>query len=139
MYIILDGAEICEIVGLYLLSLLSDLGIEVGLYRDDGLCTCKLSPRQTELMKKKLCKVFKDNGLTITIEANVKNVNFLDINLNLETGIHKPFMKPNDQPVYVHNLSNHPPGILQNIPHSVNRRLSVISANEDFFNTAIQP
>ena len=90
-------------------------------------------------MKKKLCKVFKDNGLTITIEANVKNVNFLDINLDLETGVFKPFMKPNDQPVYVHNLSNHPPGILRNIPHSVNRRLSVISANEDVFKTAIPP
>jgi hypothetical protein len=66
----LDSAEICKIVGLYRLFLLSEL--EVGLYRDDGLCACKLIPRQTELMKKKLCKVFKDNGLTITIEANVK-------------------------------------------------------------------
>ena len=44
----LDGAEICELVGLYLLSQLSDLGITVGLYRDDGLCAVKLSPRQTE-------------------------------------------------------------------------------------------
>ena len=90
-------------------------------------------------MKKKLCQVFKENGLTITVEANVKNVNFLDINLDLETGIFKPYMKPNDKPVYVHNLSNHPQGILRNIPHSVNRRLSAISANEEVFKAAIPP
>ena len=48
-------------------------------------------------------------------------------------------MKPNDKPVYVHKLSNHPPGILDNIPKSVNKRLSTISANEDVFKRAIPP
>ena len=87
-----DGAEVCELVGLYLLSQLSDLSIHVGLYRDDGLCACALNPRQTELIKKKICKVFKDNDLSITVEANAQNVNFLDINLDLETGLFKPYM-----------------------------------------------
>ena len=32
-----DGAEICEIVGLYLLSELSKLGIQVGLYKMDSV------------------------------------------------------------------------------------------------------
>ena len=134
-----DGAEVCELVGLYLLSQLSDLSIHVGLYRDDGLCACGLNPRQTELIKKKICKVFKDNDLSITVDANAQNVNFLDINLDLETGLFKPYMKPNDKPVYVHKLSNHPPGILDNIPKSVNKRLSTISANEDVFKRAIPP
>jgi hypothetical protein len=40
-------------------------------------------------------------------------------------------MKPNDKPVYVFNLSNHPQGILRNILRSVNRRLSAISANDE--------
>ena len=31
-----DGAETCELVGLYLLSKLEDLGLNIGLYRDDG-------------------------------------------------------------------------------------------------------
>ena len=48
-------------------------------------------------------------------------------------------MKPNDTPLYVHKTSNHPPGILRNIPQSVNNRLSSISANEDVFDQAIQP
>ena len=47
-------------------------------------------------------------------------------------------MKPNDQPVYVHKLSNNQPlSILKNIPHSVNKRLTTISANKDVFKSAI--
>ena len=91
--------------------------------------------RKNEDFKKKLCKVFKDNGLSITTTANVQNVNFLDINLDLSTGIFKPYMKENEKPVYVHCQSNHPPGI----PHSVNKRLNTISANQEVFNAAIPP
>ena len=105
----------------------------------DGLSVCQLNPRQTELMKKKICKIVQDNDLKITIEANKKNVNFLDVNFDLTTGIYKPYMKPNDQPRYVHQKSNHPPSILKNIPKSVNKRLSSISANEEVFKAAIPP
>ena len=48
-------------------------------------------------------------------------------------------MKPNDLPLYVHKQSNHPVGILKNIPPSVNKRLSSISTNEDIFNECCQP
>ena len=74
-----------------------------------------------------MCKIFQAHGLKITIEANIKNVNFLDINLDLNSGFFKPFMKPNDTPLYVHKQSNHPKNILANIPLNVNRRLSCIS------------
>ena len=90
-------------------------------------------------MKKKLCKIFSENGFNITIEANVKSVNFLDINMNLDTAIFKPYMKPNDNPLYVHQQSNHPPGILRNIPQSVNKRLSSISASKEVFDQASPP
>ena len=127
-----DGAEACEVVGLFLLSKLSHINsMNVGLYRDDGLAVCQLRPRQVELLKKKICKIFQECGLKITIEANLKSVNFLDVNFNLETGIYRPFMKPNDTPLYVHANSNHTPGILKNIPESVNTRLSKISGNWD--------
>ena len=72
----LDGAEVCDLVGLYLLSQLSDLNLDIGLYRDDGLCVSSLTARQTDLAKKKLCSIFRDNGLNITVEANMKSVNF---------------------------------------------------------------
>ena len=61
-----DGAEVCELVGLYLLSLLQLLDMNVGLYRDDGLAVTKLSPQNTERMKKEICKIFKQNDLNIT-------------------------------------------------------------------------
>ena len=34
---VFDGAEVCELVGLYLLHLLQETGVDLGLYRDDLL------------------------------------------------------------------------------------------------------
>ena len=48
-----DGAETCELVGLYILFQLSDLHLDVGLYRDDGLAVSSSTPRQVEVIKKK--------------------------------------------------------------------------------------
>ena len=110
-----------------------------GLYRDDRLGLSWLSPRNTDNMRKKICQIFKDNGLSNTIKTNVKNVNFLDITLDLETFTYRPFMKENDTPLYVSNLNNHPPSILKNILLAVNKRLSSTSANEQIFNDTIQP
>ena len=67
-----DGAEVCELVELYLLSQLQRLDMNVELYRDDGLAVAKLPPQNTERMKKEICKIFKQNNLNITIEANKK-------------------------------------------------------------------
>ena len=134
-----DGAETCELIGLYILSQLQDLDINVGLYRDDGLAVSRKTPRQTEQTKKDICKIFHKNNLKITIEANLKSVDFLDITMDLRTETHKPYMKPNNTPLYVHKKSNHPPNILKNIPDSINRRLSNISSNENIFKEAIPP
>ena len=123
------GAQACEIVGLFLLAQLKVLpNFEAILYRDDGLAVSPARPRQTEIMKKKICQIFNKNGLKVTIEANLKSVNFLDITMDLRTGTYKPFMKENDTPQYVHRRSNHPPSVLNNIPAGVNRRLSRISS-----------
>ena len=51
-----DGAEICELVGLYLLPQLQNLNINVGLYRDDGLAVTNQKTREAEMTKKKLCR-----------------------------------------------------------------------------------
>ena len=132
-----DGAETCELVGLYLLSQLQDLGINVGLYRDDGLAICRnKTARQIELIKKNICKIFANNNLRITIEANKTTINFLDITMKLSTGSYSPFMKPNNTPLYVHKDSNHPPCITRNIPESINKRLSKISSSEAIFKNA---
>ena len=64
-----DGAETCELVGSFLLSQLQHLDINIGLYRDDGLAICNATPRDTENIKKEICRVFNQNGLRVTIEA----------------------------------------------------------------------
>ena len=75
-------------------------------------------------------------GLKITVEANKKIVNFLDITLDLSRDLYKPYMKPNNQLLYVNKNSNHPPSILENIPKSVNKRLTELSKNKIVFNEA---
>ena len=74
-----DGADTCELVGLFLLSQLTNVDVNVGLYRDDGLATCTKTPQEVEAIKKEMCKIFKYNNLHITIEANKKVVDFLNI------------------------------------------------------------
>ena len=84
------GAEICDLVGLYILSLLKEIIPNVGLYHDDGLPVSCATTRQIDIMKKKVCTVFNNIGLSITIEANSKVVNFSDVTMDLQTGIYKP-------------------------------------------------
>ena len=135
-----DGAETCELVGCYLLSQLKQLpGIEIGLYRDDGLAVLNQTPREIERAKKDICQIFARNNLKITIEANKKVVNFLDVTLDLNTGKFKPYTKPMSTPLYVHSQSNHPPNIIRNIPAAINRRLSSISSDRAVFNEAAPP
>jgi hypothetical protein len=67
------------------------------LYRDDGLGIVKATPRQTENIKKDLCKIFAHQGLKMTINANKKAVNFLDVTLNLNDHSYRPYTKPNSR------------------------------------------
>ena len=135
-----DGAETCDLVGLFLLNeLTTKFGNNIGLYRDDGLAVFKSSKQETERIKKEIQKIFQDYELNITIEANKKIVDFLDVTFNLQDGTFSPYMKPGNTPSYVHSLSNHPPSVLKNIPEAVNKRLSNISSNDEIFNTAAPP
>ena len=89
-----DGAEICELTGSYLLHQLSNIFDKesVGLYRDDGLGVLKnLSGPEMERKKKAIVKLFKDCGLRITIQANLRIANFLDVELNLDSGTHQSY------------------------------------------------
>ena len=46
----------------------------------DGLAISNKSPREVEIIRKDLCAIFRKHGLKITIEANKKCVDFLDVN-----------------------------------------------------------
>ena len=136
-----DGAEVCELVGIYLLSILATKCDKenIGLYRDDGLAAVKnLSGPQTERLKKEFQQVFNDNGLKITIECNLKVVDYLDVTLNLNNGTHKPFRKPNDETLYISANSNHPPNIIKQLPISVEDRLRSLSSSKRVFSEAAQ-
>ena len=105
-----DGAKICELVISFTLFKLNQMvGDSIGLYRDDGLAAVQAIPRQTENMKKQLCSTFLDLGLKITIEANMKIVNYLDVTFNLQAATYQPpYMEPDNLPQYVHKQTVKP-------------------------------
>ena len=90
-----DGAEICELVGLYSLYILST---KYGrnhnrTYRDDGLvCFEDVSVPKADWIRKYFINIFrKEFQLSIVCETNLKIVNFLDVALDLTTGKYKPY------------------------------------------------
>ncbi len=131
-----DGAEVCELVGAFILHQLGSKynRKDIGLYRDDGLAVFKnVSGPEAERIKKDFQKVFKRNGLNITIACNRKIVDYLDVTFNLNDGTYKPYRKPNDTTTYVHKESNHPPNILKKLPSMIERRISDLSATKEIF------
>ena len=132
-----DSAEICEFVGLYILHKLQTnfKSASIGLYRDDGLaCFSDLNGPKADRIRKKFIKIFREDfGLSITIETNLKAANFLDITLDLNNGVHRPYCKPNDTPVYINVDSNHPSSIIKAIPGMIENRLSTLSSNNEIF------
>ena len=54
----------------------------------------------------------------------------------MKDDLFKPYIKPNNDPIYVNRQSNHPPKVLENIPIGINTGISDISSNEEIFNEA---
>ena len=137
-----DGAEICELIGLYMLDKITKgknpifpIG-DVGLYRDDGLAVVRTKGRAGGLLdkvRKKVVQAFKDEELEITSVGGMTITDFLDVELNLETNEYSPWRKPNDFPVYINAKSNHPPNIIKEIPKMIEKRLTNLSSNEKVF------
>ena len=74
------GADVCELIGTFMLSLLSKhiSKNHIGLYRDASLAILKnISGPEAEQLKKKLQKLIKEKDLDIII--NLKITNYLDI------------------------------------------------------------
>ena len=110
-----------------------------GIYRDDGLAIVEIkSGPIIGRLSKRLRKVFNRFGLEITIESNLVKTDFLDVKLDLRNDTFAPFRKPNFQTTYVNVQSNHPRYVVNQVPKSVNKRLTTISKNESSFNRAKQ-
>ena len=96
-----------------------------------------LSGPEVERKRKEVIKLFKENGLSITIEANLKTVNFLDVELDLNSNKYRPYRKPDNIPIYVNCKSNHPSTILKQLPKAISKRISDISSDENVFQASI--
>lgn len=67
-----------------------------GLYRDNGLVAFKnANARSLDGIRKGFSKIFGDMGQKITIQTNLKNINFLDLTPNLNNGRFQPYRKLN--------------------------------------------
>ena len=113
----LDGAEVSELIGLFMLSKVKNIsGLNqsyTGLYRDDRLILLEKCPGpKRERIIKDLHQLFQSHGLKIMIASTGQVADFLDVTLDLSDGTYKPYRKPNDTPVYINAASNHPPSIL---------------------------
>ena len=130
------GAEICELVGVHILSLLSNKleKKSTGLYRDDELVLLRNTPKKkTDRIRKDIIQIFKNAGFKIKMKTNLHMVDFLDVTFNLLDGTYKPYKKPNGQLLYVNTSSNHPPQIIKQLLTSISNRLSNNSSNKQVF------
>ena len=134
-----DGAECCELIGIFMLHEIKMKfpELNIGLYRDDGLGACRRrGGADLDRTRKGLTKLFKDHGLSITIATGLKQVDFLDVTLDLQEAKYKPFMKPNNTPTYINVESNHPPTIIKQIPDIISKRLNSLSCCKEDFDAA---
>ena len=99
----------------------------------------KKSGPQSEQVKKNIQKIFKENGLDIILQCNMKVVDYLDVTFNLNGGTYKPYAKPNNEIKYIHKNSDHLPSVIWQIPLSIESRLSPLSFNKKIFQEAIPP
>jgi hypothetical protein len=67
----------------------------------------------------------------------VKSVDFLDVTFNLSNSCHKPYRKPNNEPLYINVGSNHPNNVIKQLPISIEKRISETSSNKEIFDSSI--
>ena len=104
------GPEKSDVVGLYMLDKLAKLlDLDAGLNRDDGHY----------------------------IQANLKFINFLDIEVDPATGEHRPYIILNNTILYINVNSNYPKHVINKTALAVKRRISQLSSSETIFKQAI--
>ena len=136
-----DGAKICELVGIHILSLLSNKldKKSTGLYRDDGLILLRNTSKQTtDRIRIDIIEIFKSTGFKIEIKTNLHIVDFLDVTFTLSDGTYKPYKKPNDQLLYINTSSKHPPQVIKQLLASISNRLSNYSSNKQVFEKVVE-
>ena len=90
-------------------------------------------------IRKDIIALFKSEGLSITIDTNLIERDFLDVSFNLEMEKLFPYRKPSNTTLYTHSESNHPPSTIKQLPSMTNKSISNLSCNEHEFNKAKPP
>ena len=70
-------------------------------------------------------------------KSSAKISDFLDVELNLNTGKFKPIRKLNDHPIYINPKSNHPKIIIKQLPKMITHRISTLSSDKKTFDNEI--
>ena len=150
-----NGAEICELMDLFILYTLGEkmerkLLLCMGMIAQ--LVLKALVDRKQIELEKILSVHLKTNftlilfviHLNIVCDANLKIDNFLDVTLNLSNGKYQPYKKPGNSPLYININSNHPSNIKKDLRESIFRHISKLSSDQgvfdhskDFYNAAI--
>ena len=94
---------------------------DIGLYKDDGLAVFKnKSGPESEKIKKSIQAIFRENELKITIQCNLKIVDYLDVTFDLTDSSYRPLNIYISNYIqlcnYIHKQSNHPPSIIKQLP-----------------------
>ena len=137
-----NGAELCELIGIYIQSLLTDsikliTKENIGLYRDDRLILLRyINRQQTDRLQKRVIKKFQSIGFKIEIVTNLQEVDFLDLTFNLISSTYHPYKKPNDNLTYINTSSNHPPNIIKQLTKTISERLSRNPSSTEIFNSS---
>ena len=129
-----DGAELCELVGIYILCSLAKLinKEDCGFYRDDGLLILwNVNGQQIHPMPKNIIKTFKDIGVVIDVETKCR---YFRHHVQLKQWHILTVRKAKDLLLYISKSSSHPLQIINQLPKIINERLSRNSPNEEVFN-----
>ena len=95
-----------------------------------------VNKQHSDNVRRNIIGVFKNINFSLEIEANLKEVDFLDVSLKLQNEIYCPYKTPYDRLLYIYSLSNLPLNVVEEIPNSIQESLSKNSPNKDIFNTA---
>ena len=89
-----------------------------------------------ERLLKRLRKLFNGFYFKITIDSNLVRTDFLDLELDHCKETYAPYRKPNFLATYVIVQSYHPRYVVNQVPKSINKRLTILSKEKSYFNRA---
>ena len=132
--------NICELVELYFLNWLTTVidKSTVGLYSDDGLAAIEnANGPKLDRIRKDIIALFKEGGISVTIEIHFIGTDFLDVSFNLATKKYFPFQKANNTPLYINAFYNHSHTIITEFLKIIYKRISGLSSNKEQFDKII--